>query len=171
MYYKYIKESAYKKQGEAERLTDLLQDTDFKEPNVRRAIRANRNAAQPQSEAYGYIWTDYDINRGQKLNIDQILTMTLEAVRESEQWQVFFDLFADDCKKFDITPDFFIIKYVFDSSAPKESTEKMRAILLARPLDVISIRTICHGTIIHAENINEFYKKIEEIAEKVQLLK
>lgn len=170
MYYKYIKESAYKKQGEAERLADLLQETDFKEPNVRRAIRANRNATQPQSEAYGYIWTDYEVNKKEKPNIDQILTTTLEAVRESEQWQIFFDILSDDCKKFGITLDFLIIKYIFNAFTPNEAIAKMKGILMAQPMDTITIRMLCSHENFQSQTAVEFFDKVFAVAKELKLL-
>lgn len=170
MYYKYIKESAYKKEGEATRLVDLLQDTDFKEPNVRRAIRANRNATQPQSEAYGYIWTDYEVNKREKPNIDQILTMTLETVRESDHWQVFFDILSDDCKKFAVTPDFLIIKYIFSACTPSEAIAKMRGILITQPVDTLTIQTLCNREIFQSQTTEQFFNKVFEVAKKLKLL-
>lgn len=57
MFYQYRKTNSYELVNEYENFAAIQDDT-LKEPNIRRAIRANRSAEKPQSEAYGYVWTD-----------------------------------------------------------------------------------------------------------------
>ena len=54
MFYQYRKTNSYELVNEYENFAAIQDDT-LKEPNIRRAIRANRNAEKPQSEAYGYV--------------------------------------------------------------------------------------------------------------------
>ena len=61
MFYQYRKTNSYELVNEYENFA-AIQDDALKEPNIRRAIRANRNAEKPQSEAYGYVWTDEPVD-------------------------------------------------------------------------------------------------------------
>lgn len=126
MYYKYIKESAYKKQGEAERLADLLQDTDFKEPNVRRAIRANRNSTQPQSEAYGYIWTDYELTTDYVTPLREALSSFLSIIRQDEDWKTFI---RNNCDHNPNIAEFFLLRYIFQAPEMERAMERINSVL------------------------------------------
>lgn len=126
MYYKYIKESAYKKQGEAERLTDLLQNTDFKEPNVRRAIRANRNSVQPQSEAYGYIWTDHKLDERYSTPIQQALYSFLDVVHQNGDWEIFV---RDNCKNNLNVAEFYLLRYIFMAPEIEKAFTRVNSVL------------------------------------------
>lgn len=81
MFYQYRKINSYELIDEYENFA-VVQNNTFKESNVRRAIRANRGTDEPQSEAYGYIWTDEPLD-------------SVSAYKEEEKPQPATQEFAD----------------------------------------------------------------------------